>query len=1014
MKVYTLKLLTFFTFLMSFQIMAQREVTGNVSEQGTDTPLPGVSILVEGKQTGATTDFDGKFNIKVDSDDVLIFSYLGFTTQKIKITDSNIVDVQLEFSMDKLEEVILIGYGTQSRKEVTGSVAMINSETIEQLKPVRIEQALQGQMPGVAITSASGAPGSGSNIRIRGISTNGNNNPLILVDGNVIEDLSVINPSDIENINILKDATAGIYGVRASNGVILITTKSGRKNTPFSLSYDGYFGVQNTSNYIRLLNATEYAIIINEAAAVAGNPPVHNDFSAYGKGTNWQNEVFSSAPIMNHNIRTSGGTDKFTYSLGASYLDQDGIVGKDKSNFNRITFNTNLSFDVNEKFKINGTAIYTNSNQNRLSENALGSVLFNAINMKPTLPVKNADGSYSLAEGLGNEVINPMAQINNTDDTNKIDKISATLGIKHEFAPNFFVESRFQYNHSKVKTDIFKPVVDYGSGKVFNISTNELVDNDEKYEDYTWDNFLKYEKTLNDAHQIKVLIGGSMFKTTGVFESYTGTNFSDEAIKTGPILADANNILDNNAQIKLRGANTFDVRLLSYFARAQYDYKGKYLFSAMIRRDGSTRFGPNNRFGYFPSASMGWIISEESFLSDANFIDFMKIRGSFGIIGNDRIGDYRYLSTLGGEAKYSFNELIVEGLAEGALANPNIKWEEQEATNIGLDLSFMNNQLDFSVDAFSRKTKNLLLTPQVSGILGAVAPGSAAPTVNAGTVENKGLEFLIAYRGKLTEDLNFRISANLTALKNEVLFVASQNGFEQGGAFGVGQEPPLRMEAGYPIGFFYGYKTNGVFQNQDEIDNDPVTSVATSPGDFKFVDIDEDGEIDLDDRTNIGDPHPDYTLGFNFGFDYKNIDFSASAFGAYGNEIIRNFERNQPLVNKHVSILGRWTGPNSTNSNPRVTAGTTPNSLFSDYFVEDGSYLRIQNVQIGYTFPKALTEKEGIDHFRLYGSVSNLYTFTNYSGFDPTISDGNPLAAAIDLGFYPMPTTYSIGINLKF
>lgn len=1014
MKPYTSNFLTLVMSLLSIQLMAQQIITGNVTDQETGSALPGVSIIIEGKSVGATTDFDGNFEIKVDPDEVLIFSYLGFTTQKIKVMNSNILNVQMELNLDKLDEVVVIGYGTQLRKEVTGSVGVINSETIDQLKPVRIEQAIQGQMAGVAITSASGAPGSTSNIRIRGISTNGNNIPLILVDGNVIEDLSVINPADIKNINILKDATAGIYGVRAANGVILITTKSGRKRSPLSIAYDAYFGVQETSNNIRLLNATEYAAIVNEAAAIAGNAPIHPNFASYGTGTNWQKAVFSSAPIVNHNLRASGGTEKFTYSVGTSYLDQDGIVGKEKSNFNRITLNSNLSYDISEKLNVKATAIYTHSNQNRLSENALGSVLFNAINMNPTLPIKTADGAYSLAEGLGNEVINPMAQIENTDDKNQIDKISATLGFEYEFAPHFFAESRFQYNHSKVKTDVFKPVVNYGSGKVFNISTNELVDNDDQYEDYTWDNFLKFEKTYNDVHQVKVLLGGSMFKTTGVFESYTGTGFSDESIKNGVSLSDAASILDNNAQSKLRGANTFDSRLLSYFGRVQYDYKGKYLLSAMIRRDGSTRFGPNNRFGYFPTASVGWVVSDESFLEGLNFVDFMKIRASHGILGNDRIGDYRFLATLAGQAKYAFNELIVEGLAEGALANPNIKWEEQEASNIGLDMTLLDNHLEVSVDAFSRKTKNLLLSPQVSGILGAVAPGSSPPTVNAGTIENKGLEFLVAYRGNLSNEMKFRASVNLTTLNNEVLFVASQNGFEQGGSFGVGQEPPLRMEAGYPIGFFYGYKTDGVFQSQDEIDNSALTSVKTSPGDLKFVDINKDGIIDLKDRTHLGDPHPDFTYGFNLGFDYKNFDFSASAFGAYGNEIIRNFERNQPLVNKQVSVLGRWTGPNSTNSIPRVNAGTSPNSIFSDYYVEDGSYLRIQNMQLGYTLPKKTTEKQGIDHLRVYGSVNNLYTFTNFSGFDPTTSDGSPLAAAIDLGFYPMPRTFSIGLNIKF
>jgi TonB-linked SusC/RagA family outer membrane protein len=438
------------------------------------------------------------------------------------------------------------------------------------------------------------------------------------------------------------------------------------------------------------------------------------------------------------------------------------------------------------------------------------------------------------------------------------------------------------------------------------------------------------------------------------------------------------------------------------------------LLSAVVRRDGSTRFGPNNRFGIFPSGSVGWLVSDEDFFTNNNVINFLKFRASYGIIGNDRIGDYRYVSTLAGEATYVSNEERVFGKAEGALSNPEIKWEEQVTSNIGLDANLFNDAVNLSIDYFVRKTKDLLLSAQVSGILGASAPGSSAPTVNAGDIENKGLEFLIGYQGNITRDLKMNVSYNFATLQNKVLFVASENGFEQGGGFGIGLEPPSRMAAGEPIGFFYGFETNGVFQNQAEVNAGPTTDIAPSVGDLRYIDQDDDGDVDLDDRVNIGDPIPDITMGLNLGFNYKNIDFSSSAFASIGNEIVRNYERNQPFVNRRSAVLDRWIGPNSSNENPRVSAGANPNGLFSDYYVEDGSYVRIQNIQIGYTFPDEVLNSINIKKLRIYGSVNNVHTFTKYSGYDPSASSGDPIGGGIDQGFYPVPRTFMVGLNLTF
>ena len=997
-------LLIIFLFFSLLSFSQDMEIKGTVLEAATNSPLPGVNVIVKNTTTGVTTDFDGNFvitNRKIG--DVLVFSFIGFTDKEVTITGGDSLTIQLQEDAQSLDEVVVVGYGTQRKKEITGAVSVVSSETIENLKPVRVEQALQGQVPGVNITTQSGSPGSGANISIRGISTNGDSRPLILVDGNVIEDLSTINPGDIQSINVLKDATAGIYGVRAANGVILITTKTGRKSMEPKLEISSYLGFQETTRKIPVLNATEYAIINNEAFAAGGMTPRFSDISNLGSGTNWQDEVFETAPISNYSINVSGGGENSSYSYGANYLTQDGIVGGDKSNFNRFSTRFNYNLDFLKNFKFNFSTIYTDANKNKLSENALGSVLFNALNMDPTLSVYDTNGAYTLAEGLGNEVINPLAQIENSYDRDETDKISFVAGLNYNFLEHFSIETRYQFNHALVYTEIFSPMVDYGSGKVFNKDRSEFQKIRNTFTDYTWDSFITYENTIADNHNLKALLGMSVFKTTGTFSNFKGFDIPDNSFDN----ASLNNATDVE-DLLFEKPKKFDQRLLSYFARVQYDYKGRILFSGVIRRDGSTRFAPNNRFGYFPSASLGGIL-----IDNGDAINFLKLRASYGIIGNDRIGDFRYVSLLDGEGVYVFNETRAFGAAASALSNPEIKWEKQKTLDIGVGAKFANNKIDVTLDYFSRKTEDLLLVPSVSGILGVYAPGASAPTINAGTVENKGIEFSIAYKDQLSENFDFNISYNFTTLKNEVLAVSSNTDFLTGGQFGVGQEPPSRMEVGFPIGYFCGLQTDGVFQNQAEVDAH-ATQANASPGDLKYMDINNDGTIDSNDRTSLGDPIPDVTMGFNIGFNYKNFDFGAYTYASVGNDIVRNYERQQNQTNKGIQFLNRWTGEGSTNTFHRVTNGANSNSLFSDFYVEDGSYIRIQNVQLGYTFGDKFKEATGIDQVRIYTSVNNVYTFTEYRGFDPSSSSGAPIGGGIDFGFYPVPRTYLFGINIKF
>jgi TonB-dependent starch-binding outer membrane protein SusC len=1005
MRHYLFKILTLF--FIAYSGAQNIEVSGVVQDES-GMPILGVNIIVKGTTKGTISDFDGNFTLPdVKTGSTLMFSYIGYITNEVVVTNNSRLTIALQEDVARLDEIVVIGYGTQTKKEITGAVSVLSAETIEALKPTRIEQALQGQVAGVNITSQSGTPGGGSTISIRGVSTNGDSRPLILVDGNVIEDLSVLNPNDIESINILKDATAGIYGVRAANGVILIKTKTGRKEMPLTVEYNAYGGFQQTTRKIPVLNATEYAAIVNEAYAAGGNTPPFTDLSGLGIGTDWQDLVFENAPIQNHNIMFKGGGKKSSYSYSGSFLTQDGIVGGNKSNFTRFTNNVSYNLDFLENFKLTSGLTLMRTNKRNLPENSNSSVLFNAINMAPTFSVYDEDGKYTLAEGLGGEVINPLAQIDDTFDRGKVMRLSGNAGLAYNFLDHFTVQSNIQFNYSEVRSNVFNPIANFGSGKNSNVARSSVFEGLNYFRDYTFDAFINYQNNFNDVHNVNILLGTSVFKTTGEFTGATGfdiigNNVANANLEQASDIENINRFTGRNA--------TFDSRLLSYFARAQYDYKGKYLLSAVIRRDGSTKFGSENRFGFFPSGSVGWVASDEDFLKDNGFIDLLKVRASYGILGNDRIPDYRYISLLNGEGTYIFDNQEFIGTASGGIANPEIRWEKQKTLDIGLDMRFLNNKLDITADYFKKRTEDLLVIPEVSGLLGT----GGAPVVNGGTVENTGLEFAIGFADNFNDNFKFSIRYNVTYIKNEVLFVDTNTGFLTGGGFGISQPAPSRMEAGFPMGYFYGYQTDGIFQNQAEIDASPVGDIAPEPGDIKYVDRNNDGIITDDDRGNIGNPIPDATMGLNISLDYKNFDFAAYAFASVGNEIVRNYERGQQLTNRTNSYLARWTGEGTSNSFPRVSNGATPNGLFSDFYVEDGSFIRLQNVQLGYTFSEDAFQDSRINKLRLYVSASNLFTLTKYNGFDPTASSGAPLGGGIDQGFYPSAKTFLLGINLKF
>tara|TARA_B110000971_G_scaffold22210_1_gene20114 strand:- start:5602 stop:8667 length:3066 start_codon:yes stop_codon:yes gene_type:complete len=1011
------------TLAFAFTASAQNStVSGTVKSSVDGLPLIGVNVIVKDTSTGAVSDFDGNFTItNVQPNATLVFTYIGFETKELLATAN--MDVSLDEDNESLDEIVVIGYGTQKKKEVTGAVTVLGSKAIEKLNPVRVEQALQGQVAGVNVTSNSGSPGAGSNIRIRGVSTNGDSRPLILVDGNRVGDLSAINPSDIKSINILKDATAGIYGVQAANGVILITTKSGRKNSELKFQFDSYTGIQQTSKKLDLLNPTDFAIYVNDAAE-------DTEFFVYPQsGTDWQDEVFETAIISNVNLSASGGTEKSAYSFGVSYLDQDGIVGLGKSNFNRLTARLNYQYDILDNLKLTATALHTVSEKNNLAEGGIGAVLYNAVNINPNLAVRDADGNYSLVEDIRQiEIINPLAQVKNNFNTSRVSKISGTFGLDYTFLENFKVSSKLQMNHANVRSDVFRPEANYGPSRSGNVIGNEVVDHAADYDDYIWDNYITYENTFNDKHNLTVLLGTSLSHEEGIFYGYQGTSTiaSNDPSQSVWDMEVINPRFQPN-QIAV-GNNVFEKRLSSIFTRVQYNFKGKYLLSAVMRRDGSSAFGSKNKYGYFPSASVGWNVSDENFLKDSSWLNNLKIRASYGVIGNDKIPLFGFSSLLTGEATYAPGDAtgitdLLNGVAIGLIGNPAIQWEEQISQNIGFDTSLFNNKVSISADMYSKLTENLLIAPDGSGLLGAAAPGSALPIVNAGSVENKGVEFSINYNDSLSEDFKFNIGFNFTTLQNEVLSVdVGGNGIVNGGDFGVGiSQTTSRMQAGMPMGYFYGYQTNGLYQTQSEIDvlnasaPEGVYHATVAPGDLKFVDTNGNGYIDPDDRTNLGDPLADITMGLNIGFTYKNLDFSANAFASIGNDMVRDYERKDLYANRGTYMLDRWQGTGTSNSVPRVVAGASVNTdLFSDFYVEDASFLRLQNVQVGYTFNSKVLTSLGLDKFRIYVSGNNLYTLTDYLGYDPSASNGAPIGSGIDKGFYPVASSYLLGVNLNF
>ena len=1009
-----------------------QSVSGTVLNERSEG-IPYVKITLKSNNKLFLSDGKGLFQIQVANLDseVLVFSAMGYQKLELPVQGKTNLTAVLKELVQDTKDVVVVGYGTSKTKELTGATSKVKGEDIEKMNMTRMDQALQGQVSGVTVSSNSGSPGGSSNIRIRGLSTFGDNDPLILVDGVVYdsEGLNALNPADIKSINVLKDATAGIYGVRAANGVIIVETKNGAINRKPSMEYNGYYGIQQTARKLDLLTAEEYAVIKNEAFAFGGQAmPFAN--TSLGTGTNWQDSVFSSAPVQSHNLSLNGGTLNTRYSIGLGYFNQEGIVGADKANFGRYNARLNFSTDMSEKLKLNSVLLFSSDMRSTLPENGIGSVLYNTINAFPNEPVYSSPGTFSYMEEVS-DIINPIAQMQNQYNWSTANKFVGKEEFIYEFNENLTLTNRFNYNYANVDAKVFSPLVWYGDGKYANTAANAALESPEVeigdsifiergaavYEerstflDLSYEAFLNYDKTFNEVHKVKGMLGASVFERKG--QSLNGVAFG---IPNNSL--DYADISANTAQGGfLNNVNSweFKERLLSAFMRAEYAYKEKYLVSGILRRDGSSKFGPNSRWGIFPTISGGWLLSEEDFFKSKS-IDYLKVRMSYGVSGNDQIPNFAYRALLNGEGVYVFNDLITQGVAIGRPANPDLKWETTRQFNVGLDLTWLK-VINFTTNYFIKNTNDLLFQPDVSALLGSYGPGGYPPIINAGDVSNKGWEFEVAYQSDRKNLLQTNLNFNLTTINNKVVSVPTGVQYIPGAAFSVGGDVATRFQEGYEIGYFFGYQTAGVFQNQAEIDNAAVVQEGAQPGDLIFVDQNGDGKInfsDDSDKTNLGSAIPDFTMGFAFNFKIKGFDLSGNVYAALGQEIIRNYERQQPYANQLGYMVDRWTGEGSTNENPRVTTEATRNNLFSSYYVEDGSFARLKNVQLGYSFSAAKLKKIKVDSFRIYLSANNLFTLTRYQGFDPDLGSSGALSAGVDYGFYPQAKTFMGGVQLKF
>ena len=1011
----------------------KRTISGNVVDEIKE-PLIGVTVQVKGTTQGTVTDLDGNYSILVDNPNVtLIFSYVGYKKEIIPLKNRTVVNVTMQMDSEVLDDVVVVGYGVQKKKLVTGATVQVKGDNIAKLNTVNALGALQSQTPGVNITQSSGMPGEGFKVTIRGLGTTGSASPLYIIDGMPGGDINNLNPTDIESIDVLKDAaSAAIYGSRAANGVILVTTKQGHTGKA-EISYDGYYGVQNVYRMPDVLNAQEFAMIMSEARMMDGLPDYDYaslvpDWEAIKngtwKGTNWLDESRNeNAPIQNHALNITGGTEQSVYSIGLAYTNQEGILGApSQPEYTRYTARINSEHTLYRKgkldiIKVGENLTYSYSERNGIAiDDTWSNDIRNMLHANPFLPNKDENGNYHYAIPWEIREANPIGQMYyaNGQNISKSHALQGNIFLTIQPITGLKLKSNFGYTFYADNSRNFTPV--------YKLASNTFNDNNSVSQEMTmggnlmWENTVTYDFKL-DNHSFGVLIGQSIEKH-GLGDTLGGSNI--------------NSIFDDFKHAYLSNTPTITNRtslygypwgkeaLASFFGRVNYDYANKYMATAVLRIDGSSKFARGHRWGYFPSVSAGWAISEEAFMESAkSWMDFLKIRASWGQNGNQEIDGFQYLSTIAfGGADYTFGpdkSILTPGGYPDILANPDVTWETSEQLDFGLDARFLNNRLGLNFDYYIKDTKDwLLVAPMLDSF------GTGAPFVNGGDVRNQGYEISLNWNDHIS-DFEYSATLNLAHNKNEVTRIANAEGIIHGDPDVLSNQTTemYRAQVGYPIGYFYGYSTDGVFQSEEQIANYKGAKLdGTKPGDVIWVDRDHNGVIDDGDQGMIGDPNPDYNLGLSLTASYKGFDISMTMNGVFGNQIMKSYRSYVDYTRQNYTsdIFGRWHGEGTSNRLPRLTSGTHSNWQYvSDLYMEDGDYFRMQNLTIGYDFKK-LFKNLPLKQLRLYVAAQNLFTITGYSGMDPEVGYGGyqNWVSGIDLGFYPSPRTYMVGANIKF
>ena len=1053
-----MKTLKFFLFLLSglvaWNASAQNlTVKGTVTDGSNGDPVPYTTVVVKGQTMWTTTDQDGKFELQTPANGVLSVESLGYVGVEIPVNGRTSIDIVLEPDLDQLSESVVIGYGVQQKKLLTGATIQVKGDELAKLSTTSALGALQSQTPGVSITQNSGQPGRGYKVNIRGIGTIGDSEPLYVIDGVAGGDINALNPNDIESIDVLKDAaSAAIYGARAANGVILVTTKQGKEGRVI-VSYDAYYGGQYIAKMPDMVNAQEYIQLYNLARKNSGLEEV--DFSTKlpaklyqsikdgsWKGTNWVEEMYNKgAMTQNHSLNVAGGSADHKFSMGLSYTGQDGILGYNKiepmnAQYRRYTFRMNsdnvvIKNNNLEILKVGETINFSYGQNSGIAEGDIYySSLHDAIGANPLLPVYETDangnilGFYDEAardrEGwtFFNDAKHPIGLDYYRRGLNLEKFYSLHASVYAELQPikNLKFKSQFGYRLSGSSNRSYE--------KIYHLNTSQYSDNDKVNQSmklgqrFTWENTASYHFDINTNHVFDVVLGQSIEKwglgesvSAGGWNSIFPNDFDRAWVSnTKPALL---------SQISASGSPSSQGALASFFGRVNYSLKDTYLFSATVRADGSSNFARGHRWGIFPSFSAGWIISNEPWMENAqNWLSFLKLRASWGQNGNASISNFQYLSTIKMSSSagyyYANKSSMSTGAIPGVLANPDVSWETSEQTNVGIDARFFNSSLGITVDGYIKNTKNWLVNAPIAAVY-----GFSAPYVNGGDVRNSGVEVTIDY-GKYTGDFTYGVKLNGAFNKNIVTRIANSEGIIHGedDVLSQGTSEMYRAQVGYPIGYFYGYKTAGVFQNQAQIDAATAKYDDAKPGDLIWVDTNGDGKITDDDRTMIGNPHPDFNAGINLWFAWKGFDLNITGYGAFGQQIARSYRSffDRPTDSYTRDLFGCWSGEGTSNRLPLWTTCADRNwSNISDIYIENGDFFKISNVTLGYDFSR-LIKGNWISKARLYVTAQNLFTFTKYSGMDPEIGYGfdEDWVSGIDLGYYPSARTFLVGVNIQF